>query len=63
MTKQFLRNKRKHAVRHGYIGNREERKHERGELAAEGSNKHRKTFTPTTHIDNMAIGDEDENND
>ncbi|KAJ7936715.1 hypothetical protein B0H13DRAFT_2437581 [Mycena leptocephala] len=63
MTKQFLRNKRKHAVRRGYIGNREERKREREESAAEGSNKRRKTSTPTTHIDDMATGDEDENDD
>jgi hypothetical protein len=51
MTKQFSRNKRKHAVRRGYIGNRVERKREREKSVAEGSNKRRKTSTPTTHGD------------
>ncbi|KAJ7799626.1 hypothetical protein B0H14DRAFT_3886010 [Mycena olivaceomarginata] len=55
ITKQFLRNKRKHAVRRGYIGNREERKR-----ASEGraipSSKRRKI----RHIDHPEEEEEED---
>ncbi|KAJ7848002.1 hypothetical protein B0H14DRAFT_2356918, partial [Mycena olivaceomarginata] len=55
ITKQFLRKKRKHAVRRGYIGNCEERKRA-SEGRASPSSKHRKI----RHIDHPEEEEEEE---
>ncbi|KAJ6521758.1 hypothetical protein B0H19DRAFT_1371312 [Mycena capillaripes] len=61
ITKQYMRNKRRYAVKRGFIPNRETRsKRRREEDTAEGSNKRRRTTGPIVHIDDQEEDEEEE---